>query len=82
MTETLDATGLKTKRDAVEQGLRALLRLKRQAELHKLRGEVLQGFRGISRSTMPGDCARSAVRYAARKHGMRRTSTTSMPTAS
>ncbi|MDQ1471426.1 MAG: Bacterial antitoxin of type system, VapB [Bryobacterales bacterium] len=31
MRETLRATGLKTKREAVELGLRTLLRLKKQA---------------------------------------------------
>jgi len=39
MAETLKATGIKTKREAVEQGLRTLLRLKRQTELRKLRGK-------------------------------------------
>ncbi|HAI58623.1 MAG TPA: hypothetical protein DCM32_01925 [Xanthomonadaceae bacterium] len=46
MAETLKATGIKTKREAVEQSLPALPRLKGQTELRKLRGEVLQGFRG------------------------------------
>ena len=41
MRETLRATGLKTKREAVEQGLRSLLRLKRQSEIRKLRGKLL-----------------------------------------
>ena len=40
MRETLRATGLKTKREAVEQGLRTLLRLSRQAEIRRLRGKV------------------------------------------
>jgi len=40
MRETLRATGLKTKREAVEEGLRALLRLKRQSELRKFRGKL------------------------------------------
>lgn len=41
MKATLKATGLKTKpkREAVEQGLRTLPRLKQQAELRKLRGK-------------------------------------------
>ena len=39
MQATLKATGIKTKREAVEQGLRTLLRLKRQTELRKLRGK-------------------------------------------
>ncbi len=40
MRETLRATGLKTKRDAVEQGLRTLLRLSKQAEIRRLRGKL------------------------------------------
>ena len=40
MEETLRATGLRTKREAVELGLRTLLRLKRQAEIRALRGKV------------------------------------------
>ncbi|MGC4051499.1 MAG: type II toxin-antitoxin system VapB family antitoxin [Paludibaculum sp.] len=40
MRETLRATGLKTKREAVEQGLRTLLRLSRQAEIRKFRGKL------------------------------------------
>jgi Arc/MetJ family transcription regulator len=39
MEATLKATGLKTKREAVEEGLRTLLRLKQQTELRKLRGK-------------------------------------------
>ncbi|HYL78980.1 MAG TPA: type II toxin-antitoxin system VapB family antitoxin [Bryobacteraceae bacterium] len=40
MRETLRATGLKTKREAVEQGLRTLLRLNRQAKIRRLRGKL------------------------------------------
>lgn len=40
MTETLAATGLKTKKEAVDLGLRTLLRLHRQADIRKLRGRV------------------------------------------
>ncbi len=40
MAETLRATGLKTKREAVEQGLRTLLRLSRQAEIRRFRGKL------------------------------------------
>jgi Arc/MetJ family transcription regulator len=40
MRDTLRATGLKTKREAVEEGLRSLLRLKRQAAIRKLRGKL------------------------------------------
>jgi Arc/MetJ family transcription regulator len=39
MSDTLRVTGIKTKREAVEQGLRTLLRLKQQTELRKLRGK-------------------------------------------
>lgn len=42
MAETLKATGIKTKREAVEQGLRTLLRLKRQTELRKMRGKYVR----------------------------------------
>lgn len=38
MDEALKATGLKTKREAVELGLKTLVRLKKQA--------VIKGFRG------------------------------------
>ena len=40
MRETLKATGLKTKREAVELGLRTLLRLRRQAEIRRYRGKI------------------------------------------
>ena len=40
MNEALRATGLKTKREAVELGLQTLLRLRRQAEIRRLRGNV------------------------------------------
>jgi Arc/MetJ family transcription regulator len=40
MRDTLRATGLKTKREAVEEGLRALLRLSKQAEIRQLRGKL------------------------------------------
>jgi Arc/MetJ family transcription regulator len=40
MRETLRATGFKTKREAVEQGLRILLRLSRQAGIRRLRGKL------------------------------------------
>jgi len=36
MRDTLRATGLKTKHDAVDQALRTLLRLRRQAEIRRL----------------------------------------------
>ncbi|MDK9716010.1 MAG: type II toxin-antitoxin system VapB family antitoxin [Sulfuritalea sp.] len=40
MQETLRATGLKTKREAVEQGLRTLLRLRQQEEIRRYRGKL------------------------------------------
>lgn len=40
MRDALRATGLKTKRAAVEQGLRTLLRLSKQAEIRQLRGKL------------------------------------------
>lgn len=40
MRDTLRATGLKTKRQAVEEGLRILLRLKKQGEIRRLRGKL------------------------------------------
>jgi len=39
LAAALKATGLKTKREVVEQGLRTLLRLKQQAKLRKIRGK-------------------------------------------
>jgi Arc/MetJ family transcription regulator len=40
MAETLKATGLKTKREAVELGLKTLLKLRQQGEVRKLRGQL------------------------------------------
>ena len=40
MRDTLRATGLKTKREAVELALRTLLRLQRQSEIRNLRGKL------------------------------------------
>ena len=40
MRDTLRATGLKTKREAVEEGLRTLLRLRTQAGIRRLRGKL------------------------------------------
>ena len=40
MRDTLRATGLKTKREGAELGLRTPLRLSRQAEIRRLRGKV------------------------------------------
>lgn len=40
MRDTLRATGLKTKREAVELGLRTVLRLRKQEEIRRLRGKL------------------------------------------
>lgn len=40
MQEALKASGAKTKREAVELGLRTLVQLRQQAELRKLRGKL------------------------------------------
>ena len=40
MKDTLRTTGFKTKREAVEQGLRLLLQLQRQTEVRKFRGKL------------------------------------------
>ena len=40
MRDTLRATGLKTKREAVDHALRTLLRLRKQAEVRKFRGKL------------------------------------------
>jgi len=49
---TLKATGIKMKREAMEEGLRMLLRLEQQTELRKLRGkyELVGGHDGMRRS--------------------------------
>jgi Arc/MetJ family transcription regulator len=40
MIDALRATGLKTKREAVELGLKTLLRLRRQEEFRSFRGKL------------------------------------------
>ena len=40
MSLTLRATGLKTKREAVELGLRTLLRLRQQQDIKRFRGKL------------------------------------------
>jgi Arc/MetJ family transcription regulator len=40
MRDTLRATGLKTKREAVELGLRTLLLLRKQGDIRRLRGKL------------------------------------------
>ena len=43
MADTLKATGLKSKREAVEMGLRTLLRLRRQEDIRGFRGRLAWG---------------------------------------
>jgi Arc/MetJ family transcription regulator len=40
MAEALEATGLATKREAVELGLKTLVRLHRQADIRRFRGKL------------------------------------------
>jgi Uncharacterized protein conserved in bacteria (DUF2191). len=40
MKDVLKVTGLKTKREAVEEGLRMLLQLRRQEEIKRYRGKL------------------------------------------
>ena len=40
MRDALRVTGLKTKREAVEMGLRTLLRLQKQEDVRKFRGKL------------------------------------------
>jgi Arc/MetJ family transcription regulator len=40
MRDTLRATGLKTKREAVELGLRTVLHLRKQAAIRRFRGKL------------------------------------------
>ena len=40
MSEAMKASGAQTKREAVEMGLKTLLRLSRQAEIRTLRGKL------------------------------------------
>ncbi len=41
MNDTLRATGIKTKREVVELGLRTLLRLRNQEKVRQFRGKLL-----------------------------------------
>ena len=51
MAEVLEATGIRTKREAVEMGLKALLRLKKQESIRGLRGKLdWQGDLDVMRS--------------------------------
>ncbi|MBO9580514.1 MAG: type II toxin-antitoxin system VapB family antitoxin [Sphingobium sp.] len=40
MSEVMKASGARTKREAVEMGLKTLLRLARQSDIRKLRGKL------------------------------------------
>ncbi|MCK5535298.1 MAG: type II toxin-antitoxin system VapB family antitoxin [Bacteroidales bacterium] len=40
MRDALQVTGLKTKKEAVELGLKALIRLKKQEEIKKFKGKL------------------------------------------
>ncbi len=40
MNDVLKATGLKTKKDVVEHGLKTLIRLNKQENIKKLRGKL------------------------------------------
>jgi Arc/MetJ family transcription regulator len=40
MADALKATGLQTKKEAVEEGLKALIRLNKQADIRKLKGKL------------------------------------------
>jgi Arc/MetJ family transcription regulator len=40
MADVLQVTGLKTKREAVELGLRTLIRLKKQEEIKQFKGKL------------------------------------------
>lgn len=40
MADTMRVTGLKTKRETVELGLRTLLRLRQQASIRRFRGKL------------------------------------------
>ena len=51
MKDTLRVTGLTTKREAVELGLRTLLRLRQQGEIRRFRGKLdWQGDLGAMRT--------------------------------
>lgn len=41
IADTMRATGLRTKREVVELGLKTLLRLRQQSDIRKLRGKIV-----------------------------------------
>jgi Arc/MetJ family transcription regulator len=40
MADALDASGLRTKKEVVEEGLKALIKLRKQANIRNLRGKL------------------------------------------
>lgn len=40
MADALKASGLQTKKEAVEEGLKALIKMRKQADLRSLRGKL------------------------------------------
>ncbi|MEZ5592702.1 MAG: type II toxin-antitoxin system VapB family antitoxin [Gammaproteobacteria bacterium] len=40
IADALKATGLKTKKEVIEEGLKALIKLKQQADIRALRGQL------------------------------------------
>lgn len=40
MSDALKVTGLQTKKDAVEEGLKLLIKLRKQAKIRRLRGKL------------------------------------------
>ncbi|NKI19336.1 type II toxin-antitoxin system VapB family antitoxin [Spongiibacter sp. KMU-166] len=40
MADALQATGLQTKKEVVEEGLRTLIKMQKQAEIRNLRGKL------------------------------------------
>jgi Arc/MetJ family transcription regulator len=53
MADALKASGLNTKREVVEEGLKALIKLKQQSDIRRLRGKLcwegnLNGMRSDS----------------------------------
>ena len=59
MKETLRLTGLKTKREAVELGLRTIVRLRKQQEIRRFRGKL--PWRGVVRRCYRGSVLASAA---------------------
>ncbi|MCJ2542990.1 type II toxin-antitoxin system VapB family antitoxin [Thermostichus vulcanus] len=56
MKAALQATGLKTKREVVELGLRTLVQLQRQADIRQWRGRLLwEGDLEAMRTDIPTD---------------------------